>query len=59
MYLMRLFSRILVVVTMAALAVFLFTHRNVVDSRGPVIHIEEPLIEVSVEDGDERLLEGR
>lgn len=58
MYLMRLFSRILVVVTMAALAVFLFTHRNVVDSRGPVIHIEEPLIEVSVEDGDERLLEG-
>ena len=58
MYLMRIFSRVLLVVTIAALAVFLFTHRNVVDSRGPVIHIEEPLIEVSVQDGDERLLEG-
>ena len=58
MYLMRVFSRVLLAVTVAALAVFLFTHRNVVDSRGPVIHIEEPLIEVSVEDGEERLLEG-
>ena len=58
MYIMRLFSRILMAVTLLALAVFIFTHRNVVDSRGPVIHIEEPLIEVSVEDGEDKLLEG-
>ena len=58
MYLMRIFSRLLLAVTIVALAAFLFTHRNVVDSRGPVIHIENPLIEVSVKDGDARLLEG-
>ena len=58
MYIVRSFSRLLLVVTLAAFAAFLFFHRSEVDSRGPVIHIEESLIEVSVEDGDDRFLEG-
>lgn len=58
MYIVRSFSRLIFVVTMVAFAAFLFLHRSAVDSRGPVINIEEPLIEVSVEDGDERFLEG-
>lgn len=58
MYIVRSFSRLLFVVTLGAFAAFLFLHRSQVDSRGPVIDIEDPLIEVSVEDGDERFLEG-
>lgn len=58
MYIIRSFSRLLMVLTLAAFAAFLFLHRSEVDSRGPVIQIEEHLIEVSVEDGDERFLEG-
>lgn len=58
MYIVRSFSRLLLVVTLAAFAAFLFFHRSEVDSRGPVIHIEESLIEVSVEDGDDRFLVG-
>lgn len=58
MFIVRSFSRLLFVVTLGAFAAFLFLHRSEVDSRGPVINIEEPLIEVSVEDGDERFLEG-
>lgn len=58
MYIVRSFSRLLFVVTLGAFAAFLFFHRSEVDSRGPVIHIEEPLIEVSVGDGDDRFLEG-
>lgn len=58
MYLVRIFSRILMAVTLAAFVVFLFTHRNVVDNRGPVIHVEDPLVEVSVKDGEKQLLEG-
>ena len=48
MYIVRSFSRLLFVVTLGAFAAFLFLHRSEVDSRGPVINIEEPLIEVSV-----------
>ena len=58
MYIVRSFSRLLFVVTLGAFVAFLFFHRSEVDSRGPVINIEEPLIEVSVEDGDDRFLEG-
>ncbi len=58
MYIVRSFSRLLFVVTLVAFVAFLFFHRSEVDSRGPVINIEEPLIEVSVEDGDDRFLEG-
>lgn len=58
MYIVRSFSRLLFVVTLGAFAAFLFLHRSEVDSRGPVINIEEPLIEVSVQDGEERFLEG-
>lgn len=58
MYIVRSFSRFLFIVTLGAFVAFLFLHRSQVDSRGPVIDIEDPLIEVSVEDGDEHLLEG-
>lgn len=58
MYIVRSFSRLLFVVTLGAFAAFLFLHRSQVDSRGPVIDIEDPLIEVSVKDGDDRFLEG-
>ena len=58
MFIVRSLSRLLFVVTLGAFVAFLFLHRSEVDSRGPVINIEEPLIEVSVEDGDERFLEG-
>ena len=58
MYIVRSFSRLLFVVTLGVFVAFLLFHRAEVDGRGPVIHIEEPLIEVSVKDGDERFLEG-
>ena len=58
MYIIRSFSRLFMLATVIAFAAFLFMHRAAVDSRGPVIQVEDKLIEVSVEDGDARLLEG-
>lgn len=58
MYLLRRLSRLLLIITLAALALFLFRNRSGVDSRGPVIHTEGTLLEVSVEDPEEALLLG-
>lgn len=58
MYLLRRFSRLLLILTLAAFALFLFKNRSGVDTRGPVIHVEEGLLEVGVQDGEEVLLEG-
>ncbi len=58
MYLLRRFSRLLLLLSIAALAVFLFNHRTGVDTRAPEISLESPSIEISVLDGEEKLLEG-
>lgn len=58
MYLLRRFSRILLVITLAVFAFFLFKNRAGVDSRGPAIQTEEGLLEVSVKDSEEILLSG-
>lgn len=58
MYLLRRFSRLLLAVTLAVFAVFIFKHRSGVDTRGPVIHADGEVMEVSVKDGEEILLEG-
>ena len=58
MYLLRRFSRLLLAVTLVVFAVFLYQHRAGVDNRGPVIRTPEGLLEVSVNDPEEILLEG-
>lgn len=58
MYLLRRFSTILLLLSIAALSAFLFYHRKGVDTRAPEIHVESPSIEISVSDGEEKLLEG-
>lgn len=58
MYLLRRLSRLLLAVTLAAFAVFLFINRSGVDIRGPVIHTDGALLEVSVNDTEDILLEG-
>lgn len=58
MYIIRRLSRLLLVLTLVAFAVFSIYHRAGVDSRGPQISVGEPLIEVSVNDGEEALLQG-
>lgn len=56
MYLLRRFSRILLIMTLAAFVVFTIRHRTSVDTRAPEIHVGEPAIEVSVADGEDVLL---
>ena len=58
MYLLRRFSRLLLILTLAAFALFIFKNRSGVDTRGPVIHTDGAMMEVSVKDGEEILLEG-
>ena len=58
MYLLRRCSRLLLIATLAAFAFFLYTNRAGVDNRGPGISVKEPLLEISVEDPEEALLEG-
>lgn len=58
MYLLRRYSRLLLVLSIAALAAFLSYNRRGVDTRGPEIHLETPSIEISVSDGEEKLMEG-
>ena len=58
MYILRRLSRILLLFTLAAFAVFVFFNRAGVDSRGPEISVEGQLIEVSVKDGEDALLQG-
>lgn len=58
MYLLRRLSRILLAITLMAFFVFLFLNRSGIDSRGPVIHTDVSLLEVSVNDGEDVLLEG-
>lgn len=58
MFIIRRLSRLLLVLTLVAFAVFSIYHRAGVDSRGPQISVGEPLIEVSVNDGEEALLQG-
>ena len=58
MYLLRRFSRLMLILTLAAFALFIFKNRSGVDTRGPVIHADGTLMEVRVKDGEEILLEG-
>lgn len=58
MYVLRRFSRFMLVLTVAAFVVFNIYNRASVDSRGPQVSVAEPLIEVSVNDSEETLLQG-
>ena len=58
MYVLRRFSRILLIFTLAAFVVFNIYNRAGVDSRGPQISVGEPLIEVGVKDSEDVLLQG-
>lgn len=58
MYVLRRFSRILLIFTLAAFFVFNIYNRAGVDSRGPQISVGEPLIEVGVKDSEDVLLQG-
>lgn len=56
MYLLRRFSRILLIITLTVFVIFNIRHRTSVDTRAPEIHVGEPAIEVSVSDGEDVLL---
>ncbi len=58
MLIFRRFSQLLFAISLVLLGAYLFKNRASVDTRPPAITMEDSLIEISVEDGEDRLLEG-
>lgn len=58
MYIFRRFSEILLLFSLLLFGAFLFKNRGAVDIKAPVITIDEKLVEISVRDSEDKLLEG-
>jgi len=58
MYIFRRFSQLLLLASLLLFGVYLFKNRASVDTKPPVISVGDNLIEISVADGEQKLLEG-